>query len=305
MPKIAYISKGFRDASLAQIDIANAIIAEYQRQGYDLTLRQLYYQMVARGHIENNMRSYKNFGNLLDDARLAGLVDWNAIVDRTRNVRSNSHWSEPGGVIHSAMASYRIDLWQNQKYRPEVWIEKDALVGVIAGACRDYDVPYFACRGYTSQSEMWAAAQRMLAQARAGQTPVILHLGDHDPSGIDMTRDITDRLRLFIGTEIEVNRLALNWNQVEQYSPPPNPAKLTDSRSDAYVAEFGDSSWELDALDPATIGSLITDALGEFIDWHTWGEDGDRQKRDKALLRQASDRWHEVAYYLQNGGANA
>lgn len=78
---------------------------------------------------------------------------------------------------------------------------------------------------------------------------VILHLGDHDPSGIDMTRDISDRLELF-GADVEVKRIALNWDQIDEFTPPPNPAKLSDSRAGAYIAEYGDESWELDALEP-------------------------------------------------------
>lgn len=298
MPKITYVKKGFHTKSLQQIEIANAIIAEYQAQRFDLTLRQLYYQMVARGHIENSLRSYKNFGSLLDDARLAGMVDWNAIVDRTRNVRANSHWETPADIIESAHHSYRIDLWRRQPYRPEVWIEKDALTGVIGGICTTYDVPYFACRGYTSQSEMWAAAQRMLHHVRNGQTPIVLHLGDHDPSGIDMTRDIIDRLKLFVGDSIQLSRLALNWEQIEQFNPPPNPAKLTDSRADNYVALFGESSWELDALDPATISGLISGTLDKLIDRARWGEAEKRQMIDKAMLHRVKSNWGGVVEFL-------
>jgi len=298
MPKIAYINKGFHAKSLQQIEIANAIIAEYQAQGFDLTLRQLYYQMVARGYIENSLRSYKNFGSLLDDARLAGMVDWNAIVDRTRNVRANSHWETPADIIESAHYSYRIDLWRRQPYRPEVWIEKDALTGVIGGVCATYDVPYFACRGYTSQSEMWAAAQRMLRHVRNGQTPIVLHLGDHDPSGIDMTRDIIDRLKLFVGDDIQLSRLALNWEQIEQFNPPPNPAKLTDSRVDNYIALFGESSWELDALDPATISGLISGTLDKLIDRTKWEKAEKRQMIDKAMLSRVKNNWGEVVEFL-------
>jgi len=299
MPKIAYIKKGFNSKSLEQIGIANVIIEEYQNQGFDLTLRQLYYQMVAHGHIENTMRSYKNFGNLLDNARLTGMVDWKAIVDRTRNVQENPHWSAPADIIDSAYRSYRVDFWQFQPYRPEIWIEKDALIGIISGVCRDFDVPYFACRGYTSQSEMWGAAQRMLRHKKRGQTPVVFYLGDHDPSGIDMTRDVEDRLEMFIGTRITVVRLALNWEQVEQYNPPPNPAKLTDSRVENYIAQFGESSWELDALDPVAIRNLIEGALLKIIDQERWDNAVARQEHDKRLLRQVKNRWSEVASYLE------
>jgi len=300
MPKIAYIEKNFRQATLDTIKTANAIIEEYAAQGFDLTLRQLYYQMVARGYIENSLRSYKNFGNVVNDARLAGLIDWGHIVDRTRNFRANGHFRNPGDIMRAAVNSYQVDKWERQPFRVEVWVEKEALEGVIDRACRPLDVPYFACKGYTSQSEMWAAARRLIKWRDRGQTSIILHLGDHDPSGIDMTRDIFDRLALFAG-EMQVDRLALNWNQVEQYNPPPNLAKLEDSRADAYIARFGMSSWELDALEPTVIADLIGDAVAQFRDPDLWAEAVAQEEEGLALLRQAADRWQDVAGFLGNG----
>lgn len=298
MPKIAYIDKSFRPATRETIDTANAIVEEYTRQGFDLTLRQLYYQMVARGHIENSERSYKNFGNVIADARLAGLIDWLHIVDRTRNLRQNGHFDDPAGIMQAAAAGFRLDKWAQQPYRVEVWIEKDALVGVIDGVCQELDVPYFACRGYTSQSEMWVAARRLMGWRAEGQTPVVLYLGDHDPSGIDMTRDIVDRLALFAGG-MAVERLALNWDQVERFDPPPNPAKLTDTRAEAYIARFGLESWELDALDPNTIAGVIESAVARFRDDALWAEAAAEEAAGLALLRKAADNWPGVAAYLK------
>ena len=299
MPKIRYVEKNFRKATLDQIATANAIIDEYAAQGFDLTLRQLYYQMVARGHIENSERSYKNFGNVIDDGRLAGLIDWDRIVDRTRNLRVNGHFRDPAHIMTTAASSFQIDKWGRQPYRVEVWVEKDALIGVVEVPCRRLDVPFFACRGYTSQSEMWAAAQRLKSWRRRGQTPVILYLGDHDPSGIDMTRDVADRMTLFAGG-LKVDRLALNWNQVEQYNPPPNPAKLTDSRAEGYIAKFGLSSWELDALDPTTLAGLIETAVASFRDPALWAEAVEEEEEGLRLLQEAAGRWEDVAGFLQS-----
>jgi hypothetical protein len=299
MPKICYVEKNFRKPTLDQIATANAIIDEYAAQGFDLTLRQLYYQMVARGYIENSERSYKNFGNVIDDGRLAGLIDWDHIVDRTRNLRGNSHFRDPAHIMTAAVSSFQIDKWGRQPYRVEVWVEKDALIGVVEVACRRLDVPFFACRGYTSQSEMWGAAQRLKNWRRQGQTPVILYLGDHDPSGIDMTRDVADRMTLFAGG-LKVDRLALNWNQVERYNPPPNPAKLTDSRAEGYIAKFGLSSWELDALDPTTLAGLIETAVETFRDEDLWSEAVEEEEEGLRLLQDAADRWGDVADFLQN-----
>lgn len=195
MPKIEYKSIKFQQKSLELIRLVNQVVEEYQAQGYELTLRQAYYQLVARGYIPNNERSYKNIGNLINDGRLAGLIDWHSITDRTRNLRSNSHWDNPADVIASARYSYLLNKWDGQPNYVEVWVEKDALVDIVGQACRPLDTPYFSCRGYTSQSEMWSAAQRFISQDYRDNR-VIIHLGDHDPSGIDMTRDIQERLQI-------------------------------------------------------------------------------------------------------------
>ncbi len=300
MPKICYVKRKFSASSQAIIEKANEIIAEYEDQGFALTLRQLYYQFVARDIIPNNMKSYKNLGSIINDARLAGLIDWNHIQDRTRSLRQNSHWGTPGDIIESAAENYRIDLWERQDYRPEVWIEKDALVGVIEDVCRKMDVPYFSCRGYTSQSEMWVGAMRAKKWMTQGpQLPVILHFGDHDPSGKDMTRDIVDRMRIF-AAGVKLERLALNMDQIGAYSPPPNPAKTTDSRSSAYIAEFGNDSWELDALEPKVITDLIRKTVNRLIDSKKWNEDIERMNEERSLLKKASDRWERIVKVLRS-----
>jgi len=299
MPKICYRSKRFSDDRMDKINKANAIIAEYAQQGYELTLRQLYYQFVSRDFIANNMREYKNLGDIINDARLAGLVDWEAIVDRTRNLQKLAHWDEPSDIISACANQYRIDKWADQPYRVECWIEKDALVGVIEGVCNELDIPFFSCRGYTSQSEMWSAAMRLKAHRKGEQTPLILHLGDHDPSGKDMTRDITDRLSEFSGGEIEVRRLALNMPQVTQYNPPPNPAKITDSRAEGYIAEFGDESWELDALEPAVITALIRDEVMAVRDAAKWAAQVADEDTQRTQLKKVSDQWETITENLE------
>jgi len=283
MSKIAYIDKNFRDESLGLIGHANTIIDEYQAQGFDLTLRQLYYQFVARDLIPNTQRSYKRLGGIINDARLAGHIDWEAIVDRTRNRHTHATWDDPAQIIRAAASSYKVDLWETQIYRPEVWIEKEALIGVIEGVCKEFQVPYYACRGYNSQSQQWRAAVRAEAHEKNDQQPIIFYFGDHDPSGMDMPRDLRDRFKLFIGGH-ELERIALNKDQVDEYSPPPNPTKLTDSRSTDYIQEHGDSSWELDALDPPVIAGLIRKCLEGITDPGSWDESLKRQAEGCELL---------------------
>ena len=290
MPKISFINKGFSKASRQVIFQANSIINEYLKAGLRLTLRQLYYQFVARGYLPNQQREYNRLGVIINEARLAGLVDWTAIEDRGRNLMKSPHWDGPAQIIRSAAYSYKIDLWKDQDNRVEVWIEKQALEGVIESICRKLRVPYFSCKGYVSQSEMWDAGYNRLREyLDDGQTPVILHFGDHDPSGIDMTRDIEDRLSLFLGEPVDVRRLALNYNQVEQYNPPPNPAKVTDSRYVGYQIKHGDESWELDALDPHVLVDLISENVDDLKDPDLWDEALERERLEIQELDRVAD----------------
>jgi hypothetical protein len=300
VPKIKYQEFKFCPPTLALIETANGIIAEYQRQGFDLTLRQLYYQFVSRDVIPNTQRSYKNLGSVVNDARLAGLIDWDTIVDRTRELRTLPHWNDPSDIVEACTMQFNVDRWARQKYRPEVWIEKDALVGVFERVCQKLDVPLFSCRGYTSQSEMWGAAQRMLAHRRRKQTPVIFHFGDHDPSGKDMSRDIVDRIELFTGKSLKFERLALNIDQVEQYGPPPNPAKITDSRASAYIAEFGDESWELDALEPAVLAALVRRGIEGVMDKDRMEEATLEQTRHRETLSLVAERFDDVEAFVRS-----
>lgn len=295
MPRIQYIEKNFRTDSLDLVRKVNEVVNDYHAQGYDLTLRQVYYQMVARDIIPNNQRSYKNLGNLINDARLAGLIDWNAIEDRTRNLRGNSHWGTPGEIVSSAAYSYHLDHWEGQENYVEVWVEKDALIGIVGQICQTLDVNHFSCRGYVSQSEMWSAAGRLNRRYESGQNIVLLHLGDHDPSGKDMSRDIVERLSLFGVGSVDFHRLALNMDQIEKYSPPPNPAKLTDSRATGYIREYGRESWELDALEPQVISDLIKKHVSRFREAGPYNEVIARERNEKSLLKELAQHWPNVA----------
>lgn len=213
------------------------------------------------------------------------------------------------------------------------WVEKDALLSVIESICILWDVSFFACRGYTSQSEMWGAGQRIVGKVMNEDRHVkIIHLGDHDPSGVDMTRDIHERLEGFlahhvwvdvvkkhiknggsraderaitsvgvpiISSGIQINRIALNMDQIRQYEPPPNPAKLTDSRATAYINEHGDESWELDALDPDVLTNLIENAIREYVDEDLWNQTRDRQEKEREILTATSKNWEKVRKYVE------
>jgi len=274
MPKIQYITWNPNSDTIAIVDKANEILEEYVQQGYDLSLRQLYYQFVARDIIPNTQKSYDRLGRIVSQARDAGMIDWSRIQDRGRATHSLPHWASGEDFLQNVAPQFNLDRWEGQSTRCQVWVEKDALSGIVARAATAWDVAYFANKGYVSSSAIWAAAQYFLHSECDHW--VILHLGDHDPSGIDMSRDIEKRLNLYTSrpeygqtsVEIEVRRIALNMDQVLSYSPPPNPAKMTDPRSKDYRREFGNDSWELDALEPNVIVTLIEEEIQDVLEDH-------------------------------------
>lgn len=302
--KHAFASKRFGAEARAILDHANSVILEYQDLGFLLTLRQLYYQLVSRTIIPNTVKDYKRLGDIVSRGRLCGEIDWAAIEDRTRNVEANQHWDGPWAVIHSAARSYRLNLWSGQLHMPEVWVEKDALESVISSVCEPLDVPYLSCRGYASQTAMYEASNRIHAYG-CFHEPVIFHFGDHDPSGIDMTRDIFERLQVFGCFAMTVKRIALTMEQVEQYSLPPNPAKETDTRFAAYADKYGEFSWELDALPPDVLAEMVTTAIDSVRDISLWEETQSRQEQQRAELKLLAAHYTQAINSLdsQQGGA--
>ncbi len=305
MPKIKYKKINLNTHSRYLLDKCQNIIEEYQGKGFTLTLRQLYYQLVSKILIPNEVKAYKALVVLISKARLGGFIDWNAIEDRTRFIRSLAHWNSPLDIITATAGQYRRDKWEWQKYHPEIWIEKDALIGVIEPICNKYDVPYFSCRGYSSLSEMWRAGLRSLdamANTSYPKYPVIIHLGDHDPSGLDMTRDIQDRMNLFTGGIVKVVRIALNMDQIHRAKPsiPPNPAKITDSRAPEYIKKFGNDSWELDALPPDTLMTLVEKEVKKYQNMDMWRSTERRERKERTLLANIVDKWDIVKKAVQS-----
>ncbi len=284
----------FSPESRRLIGIAQEICDRYAAQGYDLSLRQLYYQGVAANHWPSTERSYKNLGNLLNDARLAGLIDWAIIKDRTRAQVENAHWASPAEILRSAADCFQLDKWVDQPKWVIVLVEKQALEGVLIPVCRELDVPFLANRGYASASAFYELGERIARCRRSrNQACHVLYLGDHDPSGLDMGRDVQARLELFSRGPVYFERLALNLAQVEEFGPPPNPAKLTDSRAVGYVIAFGDESWELDALAPEVLARLVRGAILARRDDDHWRAALARERGMVRALDRMADQFEE------------
>lgn len=283
--KEAFLKATLNDRRLAQAEICNRIIEDYLAQGLRLTLRQLYYQLVTMNEIPNQERAYKNLGKLVSDARLQGLVDWDAIEDRVRIPRTPQEFENLGELVDVAKRAYRLPRWRGQPEYIELWVEKDALSGVLAPLATEYHVTLMVNRGYSSQSAMYGSAKRFDAQD--AQLCTVLYLGDHDPSGEDMVRDVADRLQILArASAIEVEKIALTWEQVQHYDPPPNPTKLTDSRAEGYIAQYGDECWEVDALRPDVLAAIVRDAIEGHLDKPLMDKVKARERADKAQLER-------------------
>jgi hypothetical protein len=295
------------------MDKANKVIDDYKAQGLTLTVRQLYYRFIAFDlfpeswidkrynqkngldeNTKNTLKNYKRLADIVNTGRLEGLIDWNSIEDRTRWLREYARYADPAELIRRNQDTYGEDLWADQDNYVEVWIEKDALSGVIEGPCGEYRVPFFPTRGYNSQSEQYIAGKRLQRIVAQGKKVTIFHLGDHDPSGLDMTRDNDLRVLTFArNSEIEFVRLALNMDQVRQYNCPPNPAKESDSRFAGYHAEFGEQSWELDALEPKVIAELVRTNIASKIDPKRFEAAKEREAESRRMLELLSANWNQ------------
>jgi hypothetical protein len=286
--KERFITKNLSADRRALLEQIIAIIQDYQGQGFTLTLRQLYYQLVTRNLVTNEERSYKRVGELVSDGRLIGEVDWDAIEDRVRQPKVPGQFKDLRALVDAAVAAYRLPRWDGQENYVELWVEKDALAGVLAPIADEYHVTLMVNRGYSSQSAMYESAYRFIAHQDA-QRCYLLYLGDHDPSGEDMVRDVGARLRMF-GAEVVTEKIALTMDQVQEHNPPPNPAKMTDSRAAKYVDEHGASSWEVDALPPEVLRDLIVERIEELWEPRMMERIKAQEETDKSELIKAASR---------------
>ena len=277
------------------VTAVNRIIGQYT---IPLTLRQIYYRLVAAGLIPNRRSAYNGLSAQLVKAREAGEVDENRINDRTRSIEDRAYDSPEDfldAIIWTTKNRFFRRFWKTQETYCEAWVEKDALSQVIAGAVEDLNTIVAPSRGYSSYTYVKDAVYRFQRNRGDAERVVILHLTDHDPSGLDMTRDLQDRFDAYSRGflfEVELKRVALTIDQVRQYVLIPNPTKVTDSRAGGYMAQYGDECWELDAIEPDELVRLVQEAVeGEVTDWAAWDKLRDQERGEREELRKLFEDW--------------
>lgn len=282
------------------------IIAEYKKDNYILSLRQLHYQFVINNWIINHDTAYKKLGTILDDCRYGGVIDWNAIEDRGRVPYLQYAVENIEDALNDTLSQYKIDRQRNQQIVIELWSEKDALSNILRRSTDKYHIRLVINKGYSSSTAMYNAYKRILENMSFGRTTVILYFGDHDPSGLDMVRDIQERLifmirngshaGIFVGIEnsddefpLLVIPIGLTMEQVKHYKLPPNPTKMTDTRSDKYINLYGPTCWEVDALNPRILTRLIENTVENIIDIDRYIELLELEQKEKQDLETIID----------------
>ncbi len=242
-----------------------------------LTLRGLYYQLVARG-MTNSLQHYKRVVGAMIDARWNGIVDFDAFSDRDRAMIGETKFAttdvgesieEAKDAIGNWMQIYYKNRWENQPIYPEILIEKKALQGVFESVCARNRVALGACKGYPSLTFLNELSKRFITAEQDGKRPVILYFGDYDPSGEDIPRAIQENIVRLGCESIEVRRIALMREQVLEWRLPAAPAKLTDSRTAKWN---GLGQVELDAVEPRKLQALCQSAIDDIFDEDLYGE---------------------------------
>jgi hypothetical protein len=294
---------------------------EYERQGLNITLRQLYYQFVSQGLTASGQLVYKRIGDVLTEARYAGEFPLDQMVDRGRHVDAGEFTRydvdsgtarDEAGPLLGALPELLlgVDRWQGQPTFVSVWVEKEALAGVFEPVCAELGVSWFACRGYPSVSALWSWLQKATDVIDAGShrqslrwpgdvvtherhvgeatEAVVLYFGDHDPDGWEIPRSAERNIRRLmelknIDFPLTFVRVALNMEQIRRYRPPPFEAKVTSARYRGYIDEHRtNDAWELDALDPRVLRDLIRRHVAHYFD-------GDIRRRNEAELAGARE----------------
>jgi hypothetical protein len=276
----------------ASLDVINGL-ADF----WPLTLRQIYYQLVALLVLGNRLGEYKRLSRVLSDARIAGLVPWEAMEDRSRSTLESGGWSDVRSFVQEEVGrfcyGYRRDLMQGQEHRLEIWVEKDALASIVHRIAFEYCVRVVVARGFSSTSYVKQCADRINESLlSAKQSTRVLYFGDFDPSGWEMPeamrRKLVDRMDV-CPLSLVIERCALLPEHIREHELPEDPdaMKEGDSRTAKFLELFGAgvSPVELDAIHPGTLQEIVRDAITRNLDMAEFArqqdvEESERQKSE-------------------------
>ena len=242
-------------------DAITQVAADYNQ----MTIRQLYYQLVSRGVIEKTEQAYKRVCDISGQMRLSGDLPYRKIADGSRARLKPYSFGGLSEALEVTSSAYRRNLWIDQAVHVEIWCEKDALTGVIRPICEEYCVPYVATRGFPSLTLLFESAMEMIDR---GKPTRVYYFGDHDASGQAISRNLEEKMRAH-GADVTVERVGLLQPHIQRYNLPTRPSKASDKRTPKFAAEYGDECVELDALPPEILTTWVHRAIMRNIDKQT------------------------------------
>lgn len=279
-------SRKGRGKAAKTIAIGEAADRVLDKSRWPMTLRQTYYALVSSGVIPKTENAYRQLGTIVKDLREDGKIPWEWVVDNNRVVNAARTWNGLQGLLDDAALMYRRDLMRNQDVAIQVWAESDSIGSVIANVARRYAIPTYIGRGYSSRGYLWEAAKDIVEASDAGKQTVVLHVGDYDPSGEDIFRDVEESLGIYATAQdygcsvasirddikngivgmpeyLTVRRIALTPDQIERHRLPTRPPKAKDRR----LASFsGTGTVEVEALPVDVLLGIVEDAILDYID---------------------------------------
>lgn len=267
------------------VELVREVLGQYS---FKPTVRQVYYRLVSPPYqvIENKTSVYKYYDAQAVRARERGDIPRDAFSDSSRRTLGGDYGYRGPEAFKKALIdaarpeNYTRPMWDTQPSVVEVWVEKDALAVLLNAVAENYRVSVFASRGYSPFTLLDKAVDRF--QEKGG---VILDFRDHDPSGLDMCRDVQERLTRY-GGRFKYVPVALTYGQVESLDLAPNPTKQADPRAKYYIAQYGDRCWELDALPPDELNRIVDEAIRSEIDWVRWHEEEEKVIKDREVLEE-------------------
>ena len=267
------------DGSPASYDgIVEAALDIFQQYDTAITLRQLYYRLVSRLLIPNTINSYKRLSRIMVKAREEGDVPINCLEDRSRRVigrgdygyeSAEEYLKKKISSLQDSWKSFTMPMWDEQPRNVMICLEKDALSRLVSREANRFSVRTFPTRGYPSFSYVQEMS-RYITNQLGGKPTVVLYFGDFDPSGVDIERDLSERLEKYGAKAFTVRRIALTADQIMRYRLPPMPVKMSDARADSFLEEHGDRAVELDALDPNLLQTTVRKAIVKNINMRKW-----------------------------------
>lgn len=255
----------------------------------NVTARQMFYQLVVSGLIQNSLRDYKRMDAMLVKARDKADIDWSCFEDRSRMVHKNQgDYSSIADFKKTIKAQWKLwnnymDIWINQKYHVEIFLEKDAILMPIIDIAKKYQVNVCPVKGYSSYTYLGNQGSRLNL---VNKDVIILYIGDFDPSGLDLQRSIEDRLNSYSGGSYVLDRIALTWNQIQQYQLPSYYVKVSDKRTPKYVSLYGNSCYEVESLNPKILQSVLEAEILKYFDLNRYSKLQMQIKLQKQELRK-------------------